>query len=102
MLNVERTFGILKAKWASVKVTFVLPNQELMSDNHVMSLRGLLAFLRPGGLALRSHSFFPIRSQCRIITACCHLDNLITREMPDDPFEQELIRNQIMRRMSPH
>lgn len=51
---VERTFGILKARWA----------------------------------ILRSHSYFPIRTQCRIITACCLLHNFITREMPNDPFAQ--------------
>ncbi|XP_058189581.1 uncharacterized protein LOC131307189 [Rhododendron vialii] len=51
---VERTFGILKARWA----------------------------------ILRSHSYFPIRTQCRIITACCLLHNFITCEMPNDPFAQ--------------
>ena len=39
---------------------------------------------------LRSHSYFPIRIQCRIITACCLLHNFIRREMPVDPIEDEL------------
>lgn len=43
---------------------------------------------------LRSHSFFPIRTQCRIITACCLLHNHIKREMPNDPLEQEIEANQ--------
>ncbi|XP_050378473.1 protein ALP1-like [Argentina anserina] len=36
---------------------------------------------------LRSHSFYPIKTQCRIITACCLLHNLIRREMSVDPLE---------------
>lgn len=52
---IERTFGILKARWA----------------------------------ILRLNSYFPIRTQCRIITVCCFLHNLITHEMPDDPFTTE-------------
>ncbi|XP_060968634.1 uncharacterized protein LOC115718073 [Cannabis sativa] len=41
---------------------------------------------------LRSTSFFPITTQCRIITACCILHNLIRREMSLDPAEIELDR----------
>lgn len=36
---------------------------------------------------LRSQSFYPIKTQCRIITACCLLHNLIRREMSVDPME---------------
>ena len=39
---------------------------------------------------LISPSYFPIKSQCRIMTACCLLHNLIRREMTLDPFEAEL------------
>lgn len=39
---------------------------------------------------LRSPSFFPIKTQCRIIIACCLLHNLIRREMAVDPIEHEL------------
>ena len=39
---------------------------------------------------LRSPSYFPIKSQCRIMTACCLLHNLIRRDMTLDPFEAEL------------
>ncbi|KAF5934076.1 hypothetical protein HYC85_030247 [Camellia sinensis] len=39
---------------------------------------------------LRTYSYFPIKTQCRIITACCLLHNLIKREMPMDPFEVDL------------
>ncbi|XP_058216710.1 uncharacterized protein LOC131327575 [Rhododendron vialii] len=38
---------------------------------------------------LRSPSFYPIRTQCRIVSACCLLHNLIKREMPNDPIEHE-------------
>ncbi|CAL5406043.1 unnamed protein product [Camellia sinensis] len=39
---------------------------------------------------LRTASYYPIKTQGRIITACCLLHNLIRREMPVDPFEFEL------------
>ncbi|CAL5395496.1 unnamed protein product [Camellia sinensis] len=39
---------------------------------------------------LRTYSYFPIKTQCRIITACCLLHNLIKREMPMDPLEVDL------------
>jgi hypothetical protein len=38
---------------------------------------------------LRSASYYPIRTQCRIVTACCLLHNLIKKEMPNDPIEFE-------------
>ncbi|KAL5570975.1 hypothetical protein UlMin_020572 [Ulmus minor] len=34
---------------------------------------------------LRSPSFYPLKTQCRIITACCLLHNLIRREIDVDP-----------------
>uniref|UniRef100_A0A2N9JAP8 DDE Tnp4 domain-containing protein n=1 Tax=Fagus sylvatica TaxID=28930 RepID=A0A2N9JAP8_FAGSY len=39
---------------------------------------------------LRTKSFYPVKIQCRIITACCLLHNHIRREMPIDPLENEL------------
>ncbi|GMP62051.1 hypothetical protein CsSME_00024301 [Camellia sinensis var. sinensis] len=39
---------------------------------------------------LRCASYYPIRTQNRIITACCLLHNLIRREMPVDPIEERL------------
>ena len=41
---------------------------------------------------LRSPSYYPIRTQCRMVTACCLLHNLIKREMPNDPVELEYTR----------
>lgn len=38
---------------------------------------------------LRAASHYPIRTQGRIVTACCLLHNLIKREMPNDPVELE-------------
>ncbi|XP_021746038.1 protein ALP1-like [Chenopodium quinoa] len=38
---------------------------------------------------LRSPSFFPIRTQGRIVMACCLLHNLIRRFMPTDDIEEE-------------
>ncbi|KAI8537908.1 hypothetical protein RHMOL_Rhmol09G0060500 [Rhododendron molle] len=40
---------------------------------------------------LRSPSYYPIRTQCHIVSACCLLHNLIKREMPNDPIEHEYI-----------
>ncbi|KAI8530456.1 hypothetical protein RHMOL_Rhmol11G0059800 [Rhododendron molle] len=53
---IERTFGLLKIRWA----------------------------------ILRSYSFFPIRTQSRIVTACCLVHNHIRKEMSIDPHEHEL------------
>ncbi|KAI8529974.1 hypothetical protein RHMOL_Rhmol11G0017600 [Rhododendron molle] len=38
---------------------------------------------------LRSASYYPIRTETYIVTTCCLLHNLIKREMPKDPIEQE-------------
>ena len=38
---------------------------------------------------LKSASFFPIKTQIRIITACCLIHNLIRREMSLDLMENE-------------
>ncbi|KAK9062031.1 hypothetical protein SSX86_019215 [Deinandra increscens subsp. villosa] len=38
---------------------------------------------------LRSPSFYPIRTQNKIILACCLLHNLIRREMAYDPHDDE-------------
>ncbi|XP_058189412.1 uncharacterized protein LOC131306999 [Rhododendron vialii] len=38
---------------------------------------------------LRSYSFYPIRTQCRIVTACILLHNLIKRTMEVDPVEAQ-------------
>ena len=37
---------------------------------------------------LRSPAYYPVKTQNRIIMACCLLHNLIRREMPTDPVEQ--------------
>lgn len=39
---------------------------------------------------LRSSSFYPIKTQIRLIMACFLLHNFIRREMPIDPIEAEL------------
>ena len=52
---IERTFGVLKMRWA----------------------------------ILRDPSFYPVRTQGRIIIACCLLHNLIMREKIIDPIETE-------------
>lgn len=39
---------------------------------------------------LRSPSFYPIKTQNRIILACCLLHNFIRREMPDDIPSEEI------------
>ena len=40
---------------------------------------------------MRSQSFYPIKTQCKIIVACSLLHNLIRREMTVDPLEHEVI-----------
>ena len=39
---------------------------------------------------LRSPSFYPVKTQGRIVTACTLLQNLIRREMEVDPMEADL------------
>ncbi|XP_011101998.1 uncharacterized protein LOC105180029 [Sesamum indicum] len=39
---------------------------------------------------LRSHSFYSIKVQTRIILVCCLLHNFLRQEMPDNPLEDEL------------
>ena len=36
---------------------------------------------------LRSPSYFPIKTQCRNVTACCLLHNFIRSYMAEDPLE---------------
>ncbi|KAJ0966957.1 hypothetical protein J5N97_023874 [Dioscorea zingiberensis] len=43
---------------------------------------------------LRSPSFYPIKTQIQIITACCLIHNLIRREMSIDPVETEFNMDQ--------
>ena len=38
---------------------------------------------------LRSPSFFPMKTQCRIIMACALLHNLILQNMPLDPLDND-------------
>jgi hypothetical protein len=38
---------------------------------------------------LRSASYFPVKTQCRIIMACALLHNLILQKMSRDPMEIE-------------
>ena len=39
---------------------------------------------------LRSPSYYPVKTHCRIVIACCLLHNLIRREMAVDPLEEQL------------
>ena len=43
---------------------------------------------------LRSPSYYLIKTQNRIITACCLIHNLIRREMSTDPIEDDLNINE--------
>ena len=40
---------------------------------------------------LRDKSFYPVKTQCRIINACCILHNFCRTEMPNDPIEREYV-----------
>lgn len=42
---------------------------------------------------LRSPAFYPIKTQCKIILACCLLHNQVRNEMPIDPLEALLVQN---------
>ncbi|KAL0399934.1 UNVERIFIED_CONTAM: hypothetical protein Sradi_2336700 [Sesamum radiatum] len=44
---------------------------------------------------LRSHSYYSIDVQSRIVVACCLLHNYVRMEMPDDPFESEVQKSRI-------
>ncbi|XP_073118092.1 uncharacterized protein [Elaeis guineensis] len=52
---IERCFGILKTKWAT----------------------------------MRTKSYYPVKTQCRVISACALLHNYIRGEMSIDPMEIE-------------
>lgn len=39
---------------------------------------------------LRGKSYYPLKVACRIISVCALLHNHIRREMPIDPYENEL------------
>ena len=43
---------------------------------------------------LRSPSYYPIKTQNWIITACCFIHNVIRREMSIDPIENDLNTNE--------
>ncbi|XP_039048790.1 uncharacterized protein LOC120189636 [Hibiscus syriacus] len=38
---------------------------------------------------LRGKPFYPVKTQCRLISACCLLHNFIRSEMPIDPIESD-------------
>ena len=40
---------------------------------------------------LRSPAFYPLKTQCKIILACCLLHNHCRNEMPIDPLEELLV-----------
>ncbi|KAL0355735.1 UNVERIFIED_CONTAM: hypothetical protein Sradi_4020400 [Sesamum radiatum] len=67
--------------------------QELFNLRH-SSARNVIehtfGLLKVRWAILRSHSFYPIKVQNRIIMACCFLHNVIRKEMPEDPLELEL------------
>lgn len=42
---------------------------------------------------LRSPAFYPIKTQCKIILACCFLHNHIRNEMAIDPMEDLLVQH---------
>ncbi|XP_061369995.1 protein ALP1-like [Gastrolobium bilobum] len=44
---------------------------------------------------LRGKSFYPVKTQCRIIIACCLLHNHIRREMAVDPLEDDAVETQV-------
>ncbi|XP_061345239.1 protein ALP1-like [Gastrolobium bilobum] len=44
---------------------------------------------------LRGKSFYPVKTQCRIITACCLLHNHIRQEMAVDPLEDDAVETQM-------
>ncbi|XP_031101555.1 protein ALP1-like [Ipomoea triloba] len=44
---------------------------------------------------LRDKSFYPVKTQCRIISACCILHNFIRSEMSIDPIEIEVPQTEL-------
>ncbi|XVF56316.1 hypothetical protein PTKIN_Ptkin06aG0109000 [Pterospermum kingtungense] len=42
---------------------------------------------------IREKSFYPVRTQCRIISACCLLHNFIRAEMETDPIEDVVVQD---------
>uniref|UniRef100_A0A5B7BNX5 Putative nuclease HARBI1 isoform X2 n=1 Tax=Davidia involucrata TaxID=16924 RepID=A0A5B7BNX5_DAVIN len=68
-------------------------SEEFFNLNHSAAcnvIERCFGLLKLRWAVLRSPSFFPIKSQNRIVTPCCLVHNLIRREMPVDPIEDQL------------
>jgi hypothetical protein len=66
--------------------------QEFFNMKHCLArnvIERCFGLLKGRWAILRTKSFYPVKIQCRIITACCLLHNHIRREMPIDPLENE-------------
>ncbi|GLT71732.1 hypothetical protein SLA2020_437300 [Shorea laevis] len=67
--------------------------RELFNLRHAKarnSIERAFGLLKMRWVILRHPSFYPIKTQTRIILAYCFLHNFIRREMPYDPFEHLL------------
>ena len=67
--------------------------EECFNKNHASArnvIERCFGLLKMRWAILHSPSIYPIKTQCRIILACCLLHNLIRKEMEVDPLEHEL------------
>ncbi|GFY82716.1 pentatricopeptide repeat (PPR) superfamily protein [Actinidia rufa] len=82
-----------EASWVTdSKGTPTQSREEYFNMNHASArnvIERCFGVLKMRFAILRSCSYYPMRTQCHIVTACCLIHNLIKREMAVDPIELE-------------
>ncbi|XLR37690.1 hypothetical protein S83_022350, partial [Arachis hypogaea] len=68
--------------------------QEFFNMKH-SQVRNIFGVLKARWRILRGRSFYPIKTQGRIITACCLLHNHIRRVMVVDPIDEIVDQNML-------
>ena len=68
-------------------------NDQILHENFLIEdmqnvIETCFGVLKNRWAILRSPAFYPIKTQNRIIFACCLLHNFLRIEMPNDPFNQ--------------
>ncbi|XWS58829.1 hypothetical protein CRYUN_Cryun08bG0067500 [Craigia yunnanensis] len=67
--------------------------QEYFNMKHsqvINCIKRCFGFLKARRTILREKSFYPVKIQCKIISACYFLRNFIRYEMPIDPIEESV------------
>ncbi|XWS44527.1 hypothetical protein CRYUN_Cryun15aG0053000 [Craigia yunnanensis] len=67
--------------------------QEYLNMKHSQArncIERCFGILKARWAILREKSFYPVKTQCKIIFACCLLHNFIRSKMPIDPIEKSV------------